>query len=173
MKLLVILAAVCAITNGCPSIISKSAWKGRGTKCNVKLNTPVNNVVIHHTEGAFCSSQSACMTQARNIQKYHMDSKGWCDIGYNFLIGEDSNIYEGRGWKIRGAHATSYNPISVGISFFGSFTNRAPNAKALKAAQDLIKCGVSKGFIRSTYTLKGHRNVMSTDCPGNKSVVEG
>ena len=24
-----------------------------------------------------------------------MDSRGWNDIGYNFLIGEDGRIYEG------------------------------------------------------------------------------
>jgi N-acetylmuramoyl-L-alanine amidase len=27
-------------------------------------------------------------------QNYHMDSLGWSDIGYNFLIGEDGRIYE-------------------------------------------------------------------------------
>ena len=24
-----------------------------------------------------------------------MDSNGWADIGYNFIVGEDGNIYEG------------------------------------------------------------------------------
>ncbi|CAJ0933676.1 unnamed protein product [Ranitomeya imitator] len=37
---------------------------------------------VHHTEGTACSSQSACITQAKNIQNYHMSSNGWCDIGY-------------------------------------------------------------------------------------------
>jgi hypothetical protein len=25
-----------------------------------------------------------------------MDSNGWADIGYNFIVGEDGNIYEGQ-----------------------------------------------------------------------------
>ena len=40
----------------------------------------------------------------------------WSDIGYNFIVGEDGNVYEGRGWGIRGAHAgtSSLNEISLG-----------------------------------------------------------
>lgn len=33
-----------------------------------------------------------------DVQNYHMDTKGWADIGYNFLVGEDGLAYEGRGW---------------------------------------------------------------------------
>ena len=34
-----------------------------------------------------------------------MDSNGWFDIGYNFIVGEDGNVYEGRGWTKIGAHS--------------------------------------------------------------------
>ena len=39
---------------------------------------------------------------------------GWSDIGYNFLVGEDGNIYEGRGWGKVGAHARGHNSDSIG-----------------------------------------------------------
>lgn len=48
-----------------------------------------------------------------------------------------------------------------------NFLGRLPNAIALKAAHDLIDCGVSMGEISSTYKLAAHRQVTSTDCPGN------
>ena len=35
-----------------------------------------------------------------------MDGNGWWDIGYNFLIGEDGRIYEGRGFHIQGEFFT-------------------------------------------------------------------
>ncbi|XP_063287743.1 peptidoglycan recognition protein 1-like [Pelobates fuscus] len=170
MKLLVILLlAFCAITHGCPTILSKSAWGGKAAKCSSnRLPRPVKFVIIHHTAGEFCSSQSTCSAQARIAQKHHMDNQGWCDIGYNFLVGEDGQVYEGRGWANVGVHAPPYNSISIRISFIGTFTNRAPSASALNAAQSLIRCGVSGGYISSSYIVKGHRNVGSTECPGAK-----
>ena len=65
-----------------------------------------------------------------------------------------------------GAHAPAVNSDSIGICLIGNFVSVAPNALALKAAQDLIACGVSRGFIKSAYILKGHRQVTSTTCPG-------
>ncbi|XP_069610514.1 peptidoglycan recognition protein 3-like [Ranitomeya imitator] len=160
---------------GCPTIVTRRQWGGKNPTCRSNLRTPVPNVIIHHTEGAFCNSRTTCSAQVRNIQNYHMKTRGWCDIGYNFLIGEDGLVYEGRGWTTLGAHATSYNPISTGISFIGSFTNRAPNSAALNAARSLIACAVSKNLIKGSYALKGHRNVMSTSCPGNSlyRVIQG
>ena len=37
-----------------------------------------------------------------SFQNYHMNSLGWSDVGYNFLIGEDGYIYEGRGFYRQG-----------------------------------------------------------------------
>lgn len=67
---------------GCPTILTKSQWGGRAATCRTAMATPVTYVIVHHTEGTACSTQSACITQAKNIQNYHMNSNGWCDIGY-------------------------------------------------------------------------------------------
>jgi N-acetylmuramoyl-L-alanine amidase len=53
-----------------------------------------------------------------------MDTNGWNDIGYNFVVGEDGNIYEGRGWSNQGAHAANWNSISIGIAIIGDFTSK-------------------------------------------------
>ena len=52
-----------------------------------------------------------------------MNHNNWSDIGYNFLVGEDGNVYEGRGWSKRGAHAPTYNAESIGICVIGDFTS--------------------------------------------------
>jgi hypothetical protein len=44
----------------------------------------------------------------------------------SFLVGQDGNVYEGRGWDNMGAHAQGeFNPISHGICFIGSFQGEA------------------------------------------------
>uniref|UniRef100_A0A674JDA9 Peptidoglycan recognition protein 1 n=1 Tax=Terrapene triunguis TaxID=2587831 RepID=A0A674JDA9_9SAUR len=107
----------------CPTIVSRSQWRARTPRSRVPLKTPVPFVIIHHTAGNRCYTQASCSQQVRGIQNYHMGSNGWSDIGYNFLIGEDGRVYEGRGWSTVGAHARNWNSRSLGFSFLGTFTS--------------------------------------------------
>ncbi|XP_044161291.1 peptidoglycan-recognition protein SC2-like [Bufo gargarizans] len=167
IRLILLLAAACVMAYGCPSIISKSTWSTRNTNCREDLNTPVPWVIIHHTVTPPCTSTAACTTQLRNILQHHTRTNEWCDIGYNFIIGNDGNIYEGRGWSKVGAHAKGSNSKSIGISFIGNFMSGLPSQAAINAAKRLIQCGVNLKRIRRNYTLKGHRDVFNTACPGN------
>jgi N-acetylmuramoyl-L-alanine amidase len=51
-----------------------------------------------------------------------LDTKGWDAIGYNFVVGEDDNVYEGRGWDDVGANAVPCNSEIFGIYIIGDFT---------------------------------------------------
>ncbi|XP_075042486.1 peptidoglycan-recognition protein SC2-like [Mixophyes fleayi] len=166
-RLVILLAALCAIAYGCPNIISKSAWGGRRSTCKPRIKNPVPWVIIHHTTGPSCNTKASCINQVKGIQNHHMNANKWCDVGYNFLVGNDGNVYEGVGWTTVGAHARGSNSKSIGISFIGNYMNNLPSPAAINAAQRLISCGVSKKMIRADYTLKGHRNVFNTACPGN------
>ena len=44
---------------------------------------------------------------------------GWSDIGYSFLIGDDGNAYEGRGWEWIGSHTCCYDCNSKVVSSTG------------------------------------------------------
>jgi N-acetylmuramoyl-L-alanine amidase len=104
-----------------------------------------------------------------------MDTNGWSDIGYNFLVGEDGNAYEGRGWDRVGAHATDWNSVSIGVSVMGTFMTTNPNSAALNVVQQLISCGISLGKLSSSYSLHGHRDGGCTSCPGDAlySTIQG
>jgi len=69
---------------------------------------------------------------------------GWDDIGYNFLVGEDGNAYEGRGWDHEGAQVRSFNDVSLGFAVIGNYVNRLPNGAALNIVKQLIACALQK-----------------------------
>jgi N-acetylmuramoyl-L-alanine amidase len=50
-----------------------------------------------------------------------LSSAGYNDIAFNFLIGDDGNVYEGRGWEVTGQHTPSFNEKSLGFAFIGNF----------------------------------------------------
>jgi hypothetical protein len=51
--------------------------------------------------------------------------------------------------------------VNLGISVIGDYSSRKPNAAAINAVKALIKCGVSQGYIKSGYSLRGHRYAFS------------
>lgn len=107
-----------------PNIVSRLEWQARPPVDRVPLEvTPTPYVVIHHGGIAKrCYDQKSCSEIVRSYQNYHMDDREWFDIGYNFVIGEDGNVYEGRGWDYVGAHAPGYNTQSIGICVIGDFS---------------------------------------------------
>ncbi|XP_004520320.1 peptidoglycan-recognition protein SC2-like [Ceratitis capitata] len=165
--LLLTVGVLCLHTVVGVNIISRAQWGARAPTSTSYLSNGLSIAVIHHTASAYCSTQADCSQQVRNIQKYHMDSSGWDDIGYNFLIGGDGQVYEGRGWNIVGAHVTNRNSKSIGISFIGNYNNNRPTAAQINAAKALLATAVSKGQLKSDYALYGHRHFKATECPGN------
>ncbi|CAM5172805.1 unnamed protein product, partial [Eretmochelys imbricata] len=102
-----------------PSSPAPSGGGGRPPKNRVPLRTPVRYVVLHQRAGNRCFTPASCSRLVRRIQNYHTFKKGWSDIAYNFLIGEDGRVYEGRGWSTVGEN---WNRISLGFSFLGNFS---------------------------------------------------
>lgn len=102
----------------------------------------------------------------RNIQYFHVQTRKWDDIGYNFIIGRDGSVFVGRGWQYKGAHSSDYNKMSICIAFIGKFNEETPSDESLMAAQRLIQRGVDIGKLDKNYRLYGHRQVILTESPG-------
>uniref|UniRef100_A0A8C9A837 Peptidoglycan recognition protein 4 n=1 Tax=Prolemur simus TaxID=1328070 RepID=A0A8C9A837_PROSS len=149
----------------CPSVVPRSAWGARETHCP-RMNLPAKYVIIIHTAGRTCNVSDECRLLARDIQSFHLDRLKLCDIGYNFLVGQDGVVYEGVGWNVQGSHTPGYDDIALAIAFMGTFTGTPPNAAALETAQDLIQCAVVEQYLTPNYLLVGHSDVTNTLSPG-------
>jgi hypothetical protein len=53
------------------------------------------------------------------IRKWHVDERGWKDIGYHFLITKNGDVHKCRDISEVGAHAKGHNLDSVGICLTG------------------------------------------------------
>lgn len=142
------------------TIIPRSAWGARSPR-EIQTVSWVKRTgfVVHHSDGPETQS-------VRAIQNFHMDTRGWSDIGYNFLIDYRGNVYEGRGWDRVGAHATGYNTATIGVCVIGNYMNKLPAAPALVSLIQLY--GMAEHMKGAKLALFGHREVGKTDCPGDR-----
>jgi hypothetical protein len=74
---------------------------------------PLSRVVVHHTAVVPGSDSSAAV---RAIWQYHANTLGWGDIGYNYLVDQSGNIFQGR---FDGNYAEANN-VDVGEAIYGN-----------------------------------------------------
>ncbi|WP_392508462.1 N-acetylmuramoyl-L-alanine amidase [Naumannella halotolerans] len=166
-----------------PSIISRKSWgadEKLGEECDKPYGTTIRGAVIHHTAGVnnYSSAQSASIV--RGIYAYHTESRGYCDIAYNFLVDRYGRIYEGRAGgtdlPVHGAHARDWNADTVGVSRMGDHTTSGPTTKAFDAAASIVAWKLDGNYRdpKGKVTLAGkrvntiftHGDVVNTNCPG-------
>ncbi|XP_058805198.1 peptidoglycan recognition protein 1-like [Phymastichus coffea] len=143
------------------TFVTRAEWGARPpTKMLLDLETvPAPYVVISHTATKSCYSKSQCLPHIRSIQAFHIESHGWLDIGYNFLIGGDGFVYIGRGWDKQGAYTHKYHQNSIEISFIGTFREERPTQVQLDTARKLMQIGVRENKLARDYKLLEHKQV--------------
>lgn len=71
-------------------------------------------IVIHSS-----ATPEGRVVMASEIRRWHMEERGFEDIGYHFVIGLHGNVEFGRKVDAWGAHTLGYNHNSVGICLVG------------------------------------------------------
>ena len=133
-----------------PSIVTRAQW---GADESIRDNhvvgwAPFRKIVVHHT-----ASPNSVKDPAATVRfgyELHVVGRGFTDIGYNFLISPDGEIFEGRrarkygkgelhtgedgaGNAIIGGHTKGRNAGTCGIALIGNFMKTAPSSAAIES----------------------------------------
>ena len=183
-----------------PRIISRAAWGANESirRANPDYSDTVKAAFVHHTVQSNSYSPSESAALIRSDYLYHVRTRGWNDIGYNFLVDRYGRVFEGRyGGVTRavlGAHAGGFNTNSTGVALLGTFTSARPTAPMLAALHRLLAWKLdlthvdprghtvlrSAGGANTRYpagrrvvvnTILGHRSTSYTTCPGSPTIA--
>jgi hypothetical protein len=159
--------------------IPRSVWRAeRADESDMaRASGAWRRLTVHHTnmEGVPApppgAGEAANAAYLRRVQRAHMTTNNWADIGYEFLIDMDGRLWEGRSLTWIGAHAgrsgtVNNNVDNIGISLFGNFENVAPSQAALDTLAATLdsfrsRYGIGRG------SVYGHREFKNTACPGD------
>ena len=162
-----------------PAVISRTQWGARPPRSNFPTSK-VTHLIVHHEFGSNSSSDWAA--RVRSVQNFHMNSNGWSDIGYNFLIDPNGVIYEGRagGDSAVGAHFCGRNSNTMGVCMLGDYSSITPKIATQNSLKKLLAWKANKENINPTgssyhysingslKTISGHRDGGGcSSCPGN------
>jgi hypothetical protein len=131
-----------------PSIVTRAQWGADESIRDSRVigYAPFRKIVVHHT-----ASPNSAKNPAATVRfgyELHVVGRGFTDIGYNFLIGPDGEIFEGRrarkygkgelhtgedgaGNAIIGGHTKGRNAGSCGIALIGNFMKTSPSGAAI------------------------------------------
>jgi hypothetical protein len=147
-----------------PSIISRAAWGAQPWRPKVEMYRKTlaeqSAVFVHYHGGAPKHPSGAEM--AREIEAIHL-ANGWAGVGYSFMVGQDGQAFEGRGWDLVTAACPGWNRQAwhVYVAVGGS---QVPTAAALHTVRALYDEACRRRGRQLTQTWHGAH--YATACPG-------
>ena len=171
-----------------PPIVRRAAWGARPPKY-AYTHTRAERVGIHHTASVddfTAATRAECAARLRAIQAFHMDTNGWNDVGYAWVVCRHGEVFQGReddddATDVQGAH-DGFNRGSAGLSLLGYFHppyDQHPTQEQLSSLVDLIAWisglrgidpagrSLYEAFGADVDNVYGHREVKDTSCPGD------
>jgi hypothetical protein len=177
-----------------PDIVSRAEWGAGGCPPREPADYgTVKAVAVHHTVSLNDYSPAEAPAMVLAICRYHRNSNGWDDIGYNALVDKYGVLYEGRAGgldqPVIGAQAQGFNSETAGIASIADHTSVGATPATLDALARYIRWKLqvhlqplsgpvtlnSSGGSASKYgagaqvtveRVLGHRDTGKTACPG-------
>ena len=114
------------------------------------------------------------------IRRWHVEGRGWSDIGYHYVVYLDGTIHKGRPVRRAGAHVKGLNKNSIGVCYIGGVSNikdkrgkfpakdtRTPQQK--KALEEFL-CELKLKYPKAV--IRGHRDFAKKACPSYDATKE-
>lgn len=149
------------------SIISRAKWGAKPWDNNPKSRGPASVALgsrteffVHYDGGSHVTRTGYAIPRA--IEAEHFGN-GWAGVGYNFVVSQAGEVFEGRGWGRQGAHCPGHNVSGLGVQIaIGG--DQKPSEAALAACRALYDEACRK--TGRTLAKRGHRDGIATTCPG-------
>jgi hypothetical protein len=171
-----------------PNTVSRSVWGAAWSLTDDKIykDNPtivtVTHLVVHHSATANTSTNWGSVVAS--FFDYHVNTNGWSDIAYNYLVAPDGTLFVGRGGgdNVQGAHMCARNTNTMGVCVIGTYVSTQPTSASVDKLVQILAWKASQRGINvlgssnlASYginlaNLCGHSDGCGsgyTECPGD------
>lgn len=146
-------------------VVSRSNWGAVAAQCSDGV-LKQTKTLMHRLPVPGGDAVSTAV-RLRQLQNYQMEIKGWCDIGYHYVIGQDGQIYEGRPLRERGSHVSALNSQFLGIALHEPPANTPLLGSMQHSLARLLEyLRDQKQATLSTENVLVHSDIVPSECPG-------
>lgn len=107
------------------------------------------------------------------IRRWHMQDRGWRDIGYHFIVDRDGSVALGRPIEQTGSHVKGRNAGTIGVCLIGGHGSSAYDdfSENFTQAQDKAARGLIADLRErfGNVPVSGHNDYAAKACPGFKA----
>ena len=136
----------------------------------LKTSRSINEIIVHCA--ATPEGKNFTVEQIRN---WHVNGRGWKDIGYHFVIYLDGSIHAGRPVEQVGAHCLNHNQHSIGVCYIGGCTAEGKKAKDTRTPAQKKALLELLTELRSFYPkarIHSHSDFANKACPAFNATQE-
>lgn len=154
-------------------IRTRGEWEARRARTSTATQSAPTEAFLHHTDNPMAGRvlpSTAQDERMRGLQNFHMDTRGWADIGYHFVVfngtsAATARVYAGRPVTVVPAAQLGHNTGTLAIALYQGGADRVmPHTRYL--VEQLLRAHPT------VRTLGTHRQVSETDCPGDVVAAE-
>lgn len=160
---------------------SRAAWGAKHPNPGlVDVIIPVDNIIVTHTadEPGSCTTQAECTRRLQSLQRFYLEFLA--DIPFNFMIGDDGFVYEGRGFRFRGevprnVTTSDFGDVGIFVAFIGTFTENQPSARQISTFNSFLELSIRRDVLSQDYRilLQDQLNFNGSASRGLESFLEG
>lgn len=150
-------------------LVSRSQWGARAPRSTTRLDLPAVRGFAVHWEGPHMGAfaHTECAAKVRGVQRFHMDTRGWTDIAYSFLVCPHGFVFAGRGWNSRtAANGTNDGNARYWAACYLGGEGDPFTALAKEAYGSLFAEGHRR--VQSATAVRPHSFFKPTACPGDE-----
>ena len=156
------------LTRSPNGVIARQQWT-RATTIASEANAMVNvqKITVHHDgmPPVALRSRSAVIDRLELIRRSHVDTRGWADIGYHYIVDPEGRVWEGRPVTLQGAHVKRHNLHNLGILVLGNFEVQRPTIAASTSLEQFLVEQMHR-FRVPVSRVHTHLELAATACPG-------